>query len=91
MTFVIPLQPPEDGFDDDEKAFASQMYVEVYKRIKNPEDKFIVFAVLDMGFSQEIVAEMIGKSQVAVSTRIKKIKNFFQNQTPDNKNNEKTV
>lgn len=78
MKSLLPIQIPEDGFDDDEKAFAKQMYIEVYQRISNPVEKFVIFAVLDMGLSQELVGEMLGVSQVTVSKTISKVKSRFQ-------------
>lgn len=73
MKFVIPIQPPSDGFDYMEQAFLRQMIIDVYKTIKRPEDKFIILATHGMGYTQEIVAEILGKSQVTIQTRIQKI------------------
>lgn len=73
MSFICPIQPPTDGFTKMEQTFLKQLVVQMYRIIKNPEDKFIMLAHYELGYPQEVIADMLGKSQVMVSTRIKKI------------------
>lgn len=79
MSFVCPIQPPSDGFDKMEQAFLKQMVIDMYKSIQNTEDKFIMIAHYELGYPQDVVAEMLGKSQVMVSTRIQKIITYLRN------------
>lgn len=78
MSFPLPVQEPTDGFDPMEKAFLRQMVIDIYKILPNPEDKFIMLAIHDMGYPQEVVAEMLNTSQVTISIRIKSIKSFLR-------------
>lgn len=73
IIFPIPIQAPLDGFDPLEQAFLRQMIIDIYKDIENPEDKFIIIATHGMGYTQEVVAEMLNTSQVQINIRIKKI------------------
>lgn len=78
MSFQIPVQEPPDGFDQMEKAFLRQLIINIYRVLPNPEDKFIMIAIHEMGYPQEVVAQMLGKSQVIVSGRLKRIKAFLK-------------
>ena len=73
LIFPIPIQAPLDGFDPLEQAFLRQMGIDMYRDIQNPEDKFIIIATHGMGYTQEVVAEMLNTSQVQINIRIKKI------------------
>lgn len=79
MRFLIPVQEPSDGFDQMERAFLRQLIITMYRVLPNPEDKFIMIAIHEMGYSQDAVAQMLGKSQVVVSGRLKRIKLFLKN------------
>lgn len=86
MSFPVPIQPPADGFDKMEQAFLRQMVIDVFRKIPRTEDKFIVMAIHGMGYPQEVVAEMLGKSQVRICVQLKKITQYIRN-----KNTESTV
>jgi len=79
MTFPVPFQPPTDGFTTMEVAFLKRMVIDVYKIIPRAEDKFILIAVQEMGYPQEVVAQMLGKSQNTICARLQKIKIFIRN------------
>ena len=86
MSFPVPLQPPEDGFERFEKIFLRQMVIDIYRFIPNARDKFILMAIHDLGYSIGTVAEILEIPQLKVSTRlhwvikkIRKNKNFKKN------------
>ena len=79
MSFPMPVPEPPDGFDPMEKAFLRQLIVNMYKILPKGDDRFIMIAIHEMGYSQDVVAQMIGKSQVMVTTRLKIIKKFLRN------------
>ena len=74
MNFTAAVPQPEDGFDAMEKMFLRKLVIDMYKKIKDPEDKFILIAVKEMGYSERDVGEMINKNQSAISNHIKKIR-----------------
>lgn len=78
MSFPYAVPEPPDGFDKMEKLFLREMIVNLYRVLPSTEDKFILIAVHEMGYSQDIVARMLGKSQVMVSIRLEKIKTFLK-------------
>ena len=78
MKFPYPVPEPPDGFTSMEKRFLRDMVISLYSILPTPEDKFIIIAVHEMGYSQDDVGHMLGKSQVMVSNRLKTIKLFLR-------------
>ena len=79
MTFPTPIQPPSDGFDRLEQEFLKDMIIDIYKVIPKVEDKFILFAVEEMGYPQEVIGEILGIPQYTICLRLQKIKKFLKN------------
>jgi DNA-directed RNA polymerase specialized sigma subunit len=73
MGTIIPITTPHDGWEDFEKVFLKQTVINMYRCLKNPKDKFILMAVKELGYSQEVVGRMVGLFQEDVSIRLKKI------------------
>jgi hypothetical protein len=73
MTFPITLPEPEDGWEKFEKVFLKQTVIQIYKCLRSPTDKFILIAIKEMGYPEEVVGMMLGKSQEVISIRLKKI------------------
>lgn len=79
MKCPYPVPEPQDGFNKMEKLLLRQLIIQLYQILPTSDDRFIVMAIFEMGYSQDIVATILGKSQVMVSTRIKTIRTFLKN------------
>lgn len=73
MRFPIPFPDPDDGWTDDEKYYLPLTIVNLYRSLKNPQDMFILMCIKEIGYSEEIVGQILGLKQEVVSNRLKKI------------------
>jgi len=71
------IEPP-DGFTDEEKAIArlmtDQTIVGIYKKLPTDRMKAICIMHFELGFTQEVVAEIMDINQSSVSWQIKMIR-----------------
>lgn len=49
-----------------------------YRVLENAEDKFILMACIQLGYTQEDVAKMLGVTQVTVSKRLKDVRHMLK-------------
>lgn len=49
-----------------------------YRILENAEDKFILMACLQLGYTQDDVAKMLGVTQVTVSKRLKDVRHILK-------------
>lgn len=71
-----PMLPPD--YTPEEYKLLMFSVVNVYQRLEDPIDKFIVAMVYEMGYNANIAAMSLGISSPAVTMRIKKIKRILE-------------
>lgn len=69
------LLPPDAT--EEEKEIMQYCVSSIYQQFDDPLDKFIIMAVFEMGYPNKFVANLIDRSEVTMSIRIKKIKTIL--------------
>lgn len=72
------LSSPPDGWTQYERLILREVVIDMYSRIEDPIDKFIIMATFESNYRQEEIGRMFGISQVAVHKRIKKAQDFLK-------------
>lgn len=86
MTFLsASFAEPEDGWQPMERILLRDLVVSLYRTVRKPNDKFILMAIFESGYSQTEVAMILGVSQVAVYKRITEIKKYLDRIAKHNK------
>lgn len=70
---LLPLAEPHDGWEPIERQFVKLTICNMYRKIKNPTDRFIFMATHESGYTQDEIAHIIGISQAAVGKHLMKI------------------
>ncbi len=78
VTGVLGLLEPADGFTDEEKELTRLLgeatIQQMYNKLPTSRMKFIVAAHFELGYSQELLAEMLGIKQASLNEEIQLIK-----------------
>ncbi len=81
---AIGIGTPSDGFDDTEKTLKSVIEVEslklLYSKLPTSRMKFVVAAHYELGYSQEIVADILGIKQPSLQDEIVHIRRVLKGQ-----------
>lgn len=78
MSGFLGIQPPPDGWTQPEKIILRTVLVNLYDKLPDLKDKFILMATYESSYTQEAIGEMLGISQVAVNKRLNKSLKLLQ-------------
>lgn len=76
------IATPQDGYDDTEKALKVLIEEEslrhLYNKLPTSRMKFVVAAHYELGYSQQIVADILGITQPSLQDEIKHIRKVLR-------------
>lgn len=72
---ILSLLPSD--YTPEEKEIFMCTVVNIYRKLPDPKDKFIVMWCYELGYQKQHVGPALGMSEVAVFKRIKKIKDIL--------------
>lgn len=81
---ALSLLPPD--YTPEEKEIVMCTVINLYRKLPDPKDKFIVAWCYELGYQKQHVGPALGMSEVAVFKRIKKIKKIlFESLSKENR------
>ena len=69
------VYPPSDGFTNIEKLFMKEIFISMYKSLRDPVLQLIIIAHFECGYTQDEIAEMLRISQPTVFIKLQKAQN----------------
>lgn len=74
---------PEDATPE-ELEFLEYSVVNLYSKLLNKEDMFLVAFCFDLGYKKSLAAEILGLSNASITIRIKRIEEHLKSLYPKN-------